>query len=150
MIRTFPTAIPSSRATISTTRRFAMLRSAFSRTDIKNVSGSLRVTFSSFAFATTRTFIYMAGPRGIEPRLIVLETIVLPLNYGPVRGILARKNRDENRKKVVYIRKKNSACAEFFYFFASLKATCLRSTLLYFLYSSLCSPDFDFLLRRVQ
>ena len=31
----------------------------------------------------------MAGPEGIEPSLSVLETDVLPLNYGPVFGVLA-------------------------------------------------------------
>ncbi len=26
---------------------------------------------------------FLAGPEGIEPSLTVLETVVLPLNYGP-------------------------------------------------------------------
>ncbi len=30
-----------------------------------------------------RSYFIFAGPRGIEPRLMVLETIVLPLNYRP-------------------------------------------------------------------
>lgn len=29
----------------------------------------------------------VAGPLGIEPRLTVLETVVLPLYDGPVRGV---------------------------------------------------------------
>lgn len=29
-------------------------------------------------------FFFIAGPRGIEPRLTVLETVVLPLNYRPI------------------------------------------------------------------
>lgn len=29
-------------------------------------------------------FNFLAGPRGFEPLIVVLETTVIPLNYGPM------------------------------------------------------------------
>ncbi len=35
---------------------------------------------------------YMAGPPGLEPGTSVLETEILPLNYGPVKNTIPCKN----------------------------------------------------------
>src|SRR3989344_4090262 len=40
---------------------------------------------------TCKRILTLAGPRGIEPRLTVLETVVLPLNYRPNEPIVAKK-----------------------------------------------------------
>ena len=52
------------------------------------------VTFTIFCIHNTNYFIVnFAGPAGIEPTSTVLETVILPLNYGPV---LLRRGQDSN------------------------------------------------------
>jgi hypothetical protein len=74
-------------------------------------------------------FLHSAGDVGIEPTITVLETVVIPLHQSPLRRVYPKD-------------------AFLAYFLASLKTTCLRSFLLYFLSSILRVTSLRFL--RVQ